>query len=356
MTRSADGLPVVTREGTRPHRVGLTSYDDTLGVHETRYVDLDDDPITLEGWAGRTVLPNVTSETFARLVLDDASLAAVVAGLSRLADPLTRAVVWGVLFDAVHTRDLDVAAYVDVVAAQLPSETHPAIVTAVIARTDARVLPLRAAADEVPALLARLAAACASGLAAAADAELRLAFAEGLTATSSDVALLRSWLEVDAVHGVALVPALRWRVVTRLASLGAVDEGAIEAERLRDGTVDGELGAARALAARPTAEAKAAAWAAATEVDVSNRRFEAVMAGLWAGDDAALVAPYVEHYLASAPEIAVRRGQAFSQIVGRAYPSLPVTAAQVAALDAALAGEVTSVLRRHWEDWRDDLQ
>ena len=356
VTRTPDGVPVVAGEGTRPHRVGLTSYDDALAVLETRRVDLADEPVTLDGWAGRIVLPNTSSETFARLVLDPASLTAVLAGLSRLADPLTRAVVWGVVFDAAHTRHLDPEAYVDVVATQLPAESHPAIVTAVVTRTRGLVLPTRAPAADVARLTARLAEACAAGLAAADDPELRLAFVEGLAGTSSDVALLRGWLDAGVAAGAELVPALRWRVVARLAALGAADADLIDAERLRDGTVDGELGAARALAARPSAEAKADAWAAATEPDVSNRRFEALLAGLWASDDVQLVAPYVDRYLAEAPAIAARRGQAFSQIIGRACPSIPLSAEQVVALETALGGDVPSVLRRQWDDWLDDLR
>lgn len=356
VTRTADGVPVVTREGSRPHRVSVTSYDEALAVLETRFVDLADEPVVLDGWAGRVVLPNTTSETFARLVLDPASLAAVLAGVSRLADPLTRAVVWGVLFDAVHTRHLDPEAYVDVVAAQLPSETHPAVVTAVLARTRARVLPMRVAAADLPRLTARLAEACAAGLDAATGDELRLSFAEGLAGISSDVDLLRGWLDADDAAGVPLLPALRWRIVVRLAALGAADVALIDAQRRRDGSVDGELGADRALAARPSAEAKAAAWAAATDPEVSNRRFEALTAGLWATTDVDLVAPYVDRYLAEAPAIAVRRGQAFSQIVGQARPSIPLSAEQVVALETALAGDVASVLRRHWDDWLDDLR
>ena len=67
----------------------------------------------------------------------------------------------------------------------------------------------------------------------------------------------------------------------RLAGLGGLDAPAIEEERRRDGTSNGDLGAATGLASRPTAEAKAEAWEALMEDDVSNRRFSAVAAGLW---------------------------------------------------------------------------
>ncbi len=356
VARDASGTPVVHRDGTRPHRVTVTAYDAGLNPVETREVDLGDDPVSLSGWADRVVLPNVASETFARILLDDRSEQAVRDGLSTLGDPLTRAVLWGHLFDAVQTRELDAASYLDVVAAQLPAEPHPAIVTAVVARSHGQVLPSRVATERVEGFVAGLAEACRAGLADAATDEARLAWAEGLAATTDDVALLTRWLEDDAIDDLSLHPALRWRVVARLAALGAADAAAIEAERLRDGTVDGELGALRALAARPTAAAKADAWAAATEPDVSNRHFQALTEGLWSSEHPDLVAPYVERYFAEAPDLARRRGQAFSQIVGGAFPAMPLTTDQLADFERALTGDVPAVLRRSWEDRYDDLR
>ena len=103
----------------------------------------------------------------------------------------------------------------------------------------------------------------------------------------------------------------------------------IEAERLRDGTAAGDLGAVTALAARPTAAAKSAAWAAMTEdPDVSVRRFRALAAGLWSLSQRELVAPYVAAYVAVAPSLA-RRGSAFAAAVGRAFPALPLTAEEL---------------------------
>jgi aminopeptidase N len=76
--------------------------------------------------------------------------------------------------------------------------------------------------------------------------------------------------------------------------------------------------------------------------------------GLWSVEQPGLVAPYVERYLREAPAWA-ERGQGFAQVVGRVRPGLALTDAQVALLDDALAGDLPTVLRRQWEDWRDDL-
>ena len=136
---------------------------------------------------------------------------------------------------------------------------------------------------------------------------MRLTFVEGVQATTRDADLLTRWLD----------------------------------------------GAARSLAARPTAEAKEAAWAAATEEGVANRRFEAVTTGLWQAEQAALLAPYVDRYLAEAPALAAR-GQAFAQAVGGAFPRVWLDDAQLAGVAAALAGLDSTILRRDWEDALDD--
>ncbi len=357
--RDPDGTPVLVRDGSRPHRLSVASYDVVDGaVRETgrRLVDVGAEPVRLDGWEGRLVVPNAGSETYARIDLDDTSREALLPVLSRLEDPLARAVLWGWLLDRVDTGALAPLDYLAVVADQVPTEPDPMIVTAVLGRTRDRVLPMRVAAPRIREALALLAATCRRALSSAEDTELRQALAETLSSTTSDVDELSGWLaEASVPGGPTLDPALRWRVVARLATLGALDDAAIEAERLRDGTIDGELGAATARASRPTAQAKAHAWGEATGPEVSNRLYTALMTGLWSAEQGDLLAPYVTAYLAEGPQLAARRGQAFSQVVGRSFPALPLTPAQVTELREALTGDVPTVLRRAWEDRLDDL-
>ncbi|MGA8847567.1 MAG: M1 family aminopeptidase, partial [Nocardioides sp.] len=357
--RDAEDVPVLVRDGSRPHRLWVASYDLTGSdprESERRLVDLGDEPVRLDGWAGRAVLPNVGSETYARVCLDAVSRAAIVDRLSLIADPVARAVVWGSLFAEVDAGTLTAGQYLEIVAAQVPAETEPLIATAVLNRTYDRVLGLRVPAGQVPATLKVLSETCSRALGLTQDAELRQAFAEVLMATTTDSELLQGWLAAGTVTGgPTFDPAMRWRVVARLAALGAIDAPDIEAERTGDGTIDGELGAATALAGRPTLQAKTAAWAAATDPQVSNRRFTALMAGLWSLEQSALVAPFVADYLDQATEWATLRGQAFSQVVGRAFPAVPLAPDQVDLLRRALEGEVPTVLRRAWEDRLDDL-
>jgi len=88
--------------------------------------------------------------------------------------------------------------------------------------------------------------------------EVRRAAAQGASAAAA----LESWLAGrDVPDGLVIDSELRWNLVRHLARLGRLDDAAIAAEEARDKTVAGAEYAAGARAARPTAEAKAAASA-----------------------------------------------------------------------------------------------
>ena len=176
-----------------------------------------------------------------------------------------------------------------------------------------------------------MASACRAGLAEGGDP---VAFTRDLARASRDPDELRRWLaEGRTDHDVALDPRLRWTVVRRLALLGGLDAEGIEAERRRDRTAEGDLGAVSALAARPPAEAKEEAWAGLVADDVSNRRFSAIAAGLFAAESADLAAPYFTRYLEAGPRLA-ERGSAFAQVVGEECKSFLLDGSQVEQLRA----------------------
>ena len=355
VTRDGE-VPVLTRDGTRPHRIRVTAYDDELAELDSRLVDLAEEPVRLEDWAGRVVVPNSHGETFARLVLDEHSWEAVMRGLSGIDDPMVRAVLWTTAFGLVRTRELSAEDFLTLVSRHLPTERQVSIIRAVLRRTRSTVVQ-RLPASEAGGALDLLGQACRLGVAATDDEQARIELTRGLAASTHDSAELRSWLDQGVTDaGVELDPALRWAVVHRLASLGDLDLAAIDQERESDGTIEGVLGAATARAAVPTPEAKAAAWALVVEDErISNRMLGAVCGGLFDPEQADLVAPYVAAYLAEAPRLA-HRGQAFAQEVHRAFPQVALSDEQRRMFEDALQGELPTVLRRGWEDRLDDLR
>jgi aminopeptidase N len=360
VTVSRDGgVPVVSRTGSRPHRLRVSVYEDTdhgLRPAGIRMVDLAEAPVPLPEGRDRVVVADSGGDTFARLRLDESSLHAVQAGLSSVPEPATRAVLWTMLGDLVRCAELDPWDYLALVGRHLPAEHHAAVFQAVLDR--ARQVLIRCLpAERVTAAVDLLAVTCVAALENAQDDSLSLAATRGLAATSRDSALLGSWLAEDRTHtGTPLDPRLRWDVVRRLAETGAPNAAAlVGVERDRDPSSTGGLGAARALAALPDAAAKAGAWQVMFAGKPSNRLFTWTAEGFWSPEQVDLLSPYVARYVEQAPALAARSGQAFSTIVGRAFPAIPLGADALALLDQALAGDVPTVLRRVWEDRRDDL-
>ena len=354
-TRDADGV-TLTRTGSRPHRFTVATYDETLASLGAGLVDLADEPVRLPGAA--VVVPNSGGETYARLRLDEQSWDTLTSDLASVPDDDTRAIVWSTAFDMVRCGDLGAADFLGLLTRHLPRERRVGIVDAVLAWTLGTLVPRHLAPGEVADAVARVAAACETGLASEPEQPVAVSLTLGLARTTPDAVLLQRWLLDGETHtGMPVEPDLRWDAIHRLAALGEIGVDEITDERLSDGTIVGVLGAATALAALPTPEAKAVTWERLTaEPMLSNREFTATATGFWDAEQTALVHPYVGPYLTELLALARTRGQAFGHLVARAFPAVPLLDEHVAALETALAGDVPRVLRRGWEDSLDDLR
>jgi aminopeptidase N len=245
---------------------------------------------------------------------------------------------------------------VALVGRHLADEPEPMIVEGVLDALGRRVLRQWAGPEEV-AVVRRTLVDVADRVVDA--PELQVTALRVLATHAEDADAMRGWLADERVHGVPLPADERWLVLRRLAELGALDDALVEQERARDRSAIGGRGALRARAARPTAEAKAAAWQQMTDPATSNRDYEALAEGFWSLDQTPLLEEWTERYLAESPALAAVRGPALTQEIGRAFPFLPRELPDLHAvrdrLAAALAGELPTVLRRSWNDRLDDL-
>ena len=348
VTRDGD-VPVLTRDGSRPHTLTVAAYDGSGEVGRTR-IDLDEEPVRLEQYAGHPVVVNADDVTFAAVRPDEESQRFVEERLSELAEPLTRAVVWWQMIDRVESGDLDLAALGRLLERHLTPERHPVILESVMAATG-RIASLYADPAEADALRGHLAGVAQAALDTA-DPALTPAASRTLAASTDDVALLEAWLAEPPAY---VDQEVRWVVVRRLAELGRPDH--IAAEEERDRTVSGHHASLTARAATATPEAKAASFALLMSGDLGNHEFTAVARGLWRGAD--LVEPYLDRYLTEGLALAHRSGQAMGQIIGRGFPILAMAPERRRRLRDHLAetlrGDVPTVLARAWNDVLDDL-
>ncbi|MBT2482198.1 aminopeptidase N [Streptomyces sp. ISL-94] len=359
----------VDRHGSRPHHIAVGVYDhDPVDPHilELReLLDLDvpsRDVVSANGPRPALLVLNDADLTYAKVRLDDTSVETALRGLSGIPDPLTRAVVWNSLRDMVRDGELEPDAYLMTAAAHLHQEQDLAVVQGVLAFARNHVAVRYAAPEERPAALAAI-TSIARGLLRrtedGSDPGLRLTAVRTLIDSATQPDTIAAWLADDTVPGgPELDPELRWRILARLAVLGAVGERDIDAALAADPSATGEEGAARCRAALPSAEAKAAAWQRLFHDDtLSNYLFSATAQGFWQPEQADLVQPYVTRFYPDAVALGARRGPAIGEAAGRwAFPAHAVDEINLQAGRACLENpDILPLLRRKLVDQLDDL-
>ncbi|MEV5935687.1 aminopeptidase N [Streptomyces sp. NPDC052079] len=362
---------LVRSGGKRPHRITIGVYDHDLHdagglVLRDRFeADIPADrnvAFSPGGTRPALVVLNDGDLTYAKIRFDAESLDTLRTRLSGLPDPLTRAVVWNALRDAVRDGDLPAADFLDIARAHLPHETDLALVQGVLAFASVHIADRYLTPDRRPAALATLTELCRDLIRRTEDGDhpgLRLIAVRHRIDTAAHPDALAAWFADGTVPGgPELDPELRWRVLARLAVLGAVDEDAIAEELRRDPSAAGREGAARCRAALPDAEAKARAWEAMFgSDDLSNYLFTATAQGFWQPEQAELVRPYVARYYKDAVALAARRGPAIAEAAGRwAFPAHAVDAEHLKLGEKCLRkADPTPALRRKLVDQLDDL-
>ncbi|MEV7285819.1 aminopeptidase N [Streptomyces sp. NPDC093252] len=372
VTRGDNGICTLTvdRTGTRPHRIAVGLYDldpaddeGRLVLRDRRDLDLPQTAPEPIGKRPALLLLNDGDLSYAKVRFDPASFTTVRERLSGLPRPLTRAVVWNALRDAVRDGELAPTAYLDTARTHLPRETDLALVQGVLAFAATQIAGRYLPPDARPDALATLGALCRDLIRRTEDGShpgLRLIAVRHFIDVATRPDALAAWLADGTVPGgPELDPELRWRILARLAVLGATDETTIAAELDRDPSATGQEGAARCRAALPDPEAKAAAWSALfTADDLSNYLFTATAQGFWQPEQADLLTPYVPRFYEDAVTLAARRGPAIADAAGRwAFPGPAVDPENLrlgrACLDTA---DLTPALRRKLVDQLDDLE
>ncbi|MFF7127029.1 MULTISPECIES: aminopeptidase N [unclassified Streptomyces] len=369
---SVDGVCTlaVDHAGSRPHRVTVGLYDRDLGdegrgrltLRERIGLDVPQGAPESIGKRPAVILLNDGDLTYAKVRFDADSFEAVRTGLSGLPDPLTRAVVWNALRDTVRDGELPPQAYLETARAHLPLETDLAIVQGVLAFASTHVADRFLRPEDRPAALATLSSLCRDLLRRTEDGDnpgLRLVAVRHFIDVAAHPDTIAAWLADGTVPGgPELDPELRWRILVRLAVLGATDEAAIAAELERDPSATGREGAATCRAALPDPEAKRAAWESMFVTDdLSNYLFTATARGFWQPEQADLVREYVPRYYEDAVALAARRGPAIAVAAGRwAFPYHAVDAEALALGEACLnEADPVVALRRKLVDELDDL-
>ena len=355
----------------RPHRLAVGFYNtgEDGKLSRTHRVELDVDgeltpvPELVGQPRPELILLNDDDLAYAKIRLDDASWRLATRRLRDIAESLPRTLVWASAWDATRDGEIPARNYVELVLQNIASESDSSVVQVLLRQLATTLTFYVAPQDREP-----MTAAAADSLwdlarAAAPGSDSQLQFVKAFAAHAQTpeqldevAALLSGNLVLD---GLEVGSDLRWELLTALVAGDRMGEADIAAELERDATATGQLAAAGARAALPSAEAKAAAWEAiVVRSDLPNAAQRAAIGGFSRVHDTALLEPYAERYFDSLREVwATRTHEIAQQIVVGLYPARLTTQETVDRTDAFLnsLGDEAPALRRLLLENRDGV-
>ncbi|WP_084106179.1 aminopeptidase N [Demequina sp. NBRC 110056] len=295
-----------------PHRLRVGAYawvGESLERVWFADVDVDaartevPDAVGLE--APALVLVNDEDLTYAKVHLDERSVATARESVAALDSPMAQHLVLDALWHMCRDGALPAADYADAVIAALPSLTVSQVIATHLANLTTAVR-LYAPPSQTLALGASVGDRVGALLdGAAPGSDLQLALLRGyaaLACTDAHADRLAALLGgSQALDGLPVDSELTWDLVTGLAVCGRVDEAAIDARLAADSGAAGERRAAGARASIASTDAKRRAWAFITGADgplpPNSVAYEAA-AGLVRAADPEVLAPLAGEILA----------------------------------------------------------
>ncbi|MGY1617054.1 aminopeptidase N [Geodermatophilus sp. SYSU D00691] len=352
----------------RNHRLAVGLYDSGPdGLTRSNRVELDvtgartEVPQLVGHPAADLVLVNDDDLTYAKLRLDDRSLATLRERIGTMPDPLARALCWSAAWDMTRDAELPAREWVQLVLNGVDAETEISVVQALLARVQAALSSYAdpAWAPEGWAALADRSLAALRTAVPGSDQQLQWSRTFAAAArTEAHAEVLRGLLDGSvAFEGLEVDADARWAFLHGLVAIGAAGAPEIDAESERDATATGIRRAATARALLPTAEAKELAWQRAFHDDeIPNAVHEALLAGFWHPAQRDLTGGYVERYFADIRPLWDRRpGEIAKNAVQYLFPPV-VEQRTIDAADAWLsAPDHPSSLRRLVAEGRDGI-
>ena len=353
----------------RSHRMAIGLYDVVDGALTRR------DRLELDVVGARTdvtslvgvkqpdlLLLNDDDLTFTKFRLDERSWKTAVAHLGDIDSSLARALIWGAAWDMTRDAEVSTGDFLDLVISGIEKESDVGVVQGVLRQLKAAIDQFSAPANRA-AYVRRIAAALLEfARRAEPGSDHQLAFTRSFISsagTDDELAILIGLLDGSVVWpGLAVDTDLRWSLIQRLVTVGRFGDAEIDAELVRDDTATGRRQAAVARAARPTAAAKAQAWADITErTDLPNAILEATIGGFMHPDQIELLTPYRDTYFAILGEMwKSRTNETATNITVGLYPFLLVDDTTISMTDAAISGDLGATPQRLLAEGRDGVE
>ena len=338
----------------RPHRIAIGLYAlEGDALRRTQRIELDVDgartevPELVGAAQPDLLLLNDDDLTYAKIRLDERSLDTAARHLGAAEDSLTRALLWGTLWDATRDGEFPASRFIDIVLDHVRHETGSTTLRTLLGQLSLASASY-VARDRRAATLERVADALwtlAEHAEAGSDRQFQFvkSFAH-LAATDAQLDTVQSLLDgARELPGLAIDTDLGWELLFALAAGGRATPAQIDERLAGDRTANGNQAAAHARAALPGADDKARAWASVFDADDQpNAIVRATAAGFTRVHDLALLEPYVERFFDALLPVWESRSYAIAEeLVEGFYP-------------AELASEPLAAATRAWLDGHTD--
>ena len=357
-------IAVEAEDTTRPHRLNVALFDDSLNKYATLDVDLEGERTILDEASGlqapALLLLNDGDHTYAKVRFDETSLDTIRTRLSEVPDELSRAVIWTSLWNLTRDGEWPVHSYLDTVLNHAPAESNPTLLTTAFANAGYAIDHFvgeknreEVRADYADRLWAVLHAAPAGS-----DAQLTFARAaiQALAATPAESGTQRLHALLDgSLDGLALDPDIRWAILRALAARDAVGAEELEAEKERDNTLTGAAAYLGASHAFPSAEVKREVFELVrTPGKYSNAEMDSLLAAFNAPRSAHLTEAFAQEYFDSLAKLWEEHPiEIANRLVRGLYPDVALADA---ATSEFLSSERPRALRRVLLECQDALR
>lgn len=353
----------------RPHRVEVALFSEQDGTTALEALPAEIDGAEAEVTAARgrrapqLVFPNHNDLTFAKVALDDRSLAYLRAHLERIEDPLLRQLLWSSLWTMVRDRQLKSTEYLALVRDKVVLEPDLELVETTLEYATTAIavyVPESRREREAHALFE----VAWQALQSAPPGDAQIIWARALIRAATlpeDLTQLARLADGEvSVPGLTIDQQMRWDIaIKHIARDMPGAEARLAAERARDPSDRGQRAALRAEASRPSPEAKAAVWDRVHGEGYGSLHLtSAAMSGFNWPFQRDLLEPYVEAFFARVPEIFETRVREFATAYfGNLFPGYRVEQAVLDRSTRLLAevGDRLPVLARLLREANDDL-
>jgi len=297
----------------RPHRLRIGGYDVVEGRLQQVWIeetDVDGDLTPIPDLVGRQrpalILVNDDDLAYAKVRLDDASLATAVGSLDTL-PALPRSLVLAGAWDMTRDAEMPARQFISLVLGNIAAESESTVVLVLLRQlaTTLQMYVTPEAAREETGKAADALWQLTVQAEAGSDNQLQFlrAFA-GLACTEAQFDNLQALLD-DKLHldELPIDADLAWDLLGGLVAGGRAEEIAIEVQLSKDATASGQRRAAHSRAALPTAAGKRAAWDALISPkpgeELPNQIMFEAITGFNRAHDLTLLEPFVDEYFAT---------------------------------------------------------